>query len=166
MQVYPSCQAQLELLLADKAPTKISPEYSNYAENFLFNHSIELPKNIGINEYIIELLEDKQLPYEPIYSLKPVELEILKIYIETHLKTGLIWLSKSPAGVFILFDQKLDESLCLCVNYQDLNNLTIKNWYLFRLIGKALERLGRAKCFTQLHLTNAYHKMRIWEDNE
>ena len=50
---------------------------------------MELPANTGINEYAIKLQDGKQSPYGPIYSLGPVELETLKTYIETYLKTGL-----------------------------------------------------------------------------
>ena len=56
-----------------------------------------------------------------------MELEILKTYIETHLKTGFTGPSKSSAGVPILFDKKPDGSFHLCVDYRGLNNLTIKN---------------------------------------
>ena len=51
------------------------------------------------------------------YSLRPVELETLKAYIETNLANGFIRLSKSPAGAPILFDQKSDGFLRLYVNY-------------------------------------------------
>ncbi len=82
------------------------------------------------------------------YALSPVELETLKTYIETHLKTGFIWPSKSPAGAPILFDKKPDGSFYLCVDYRGLNKLTIKNWYPLPLIGKVLDRLDWAKQFT------------------
>lgn len=88
---------------------------------------MELPKNTDINKYIIELVEDKQSLYRRIYSLQSMKLETLKTYIETYLKTGFIWPSKSLAGIPIFFDQKLDRSLHFCINYQGLNNLTIKN---------------------------------------
>ncbi len=127
---------------------------------------MELPENTSLNEHTIELIEGKQLPYEPIYALSPVELETLKTYIETHLKTGFIRPSKSPASALILFDKKPDGSLCLCVDYQGLNNLTIKNWYPLPLISEVLDRLGQAKPFTQLDLTSAYHQMRIREGDE
>ena len=95
-----------------------------------------------------------------------MELEILKAYIETNLANKFIGPSKSPAGAPILFDQKSDGSLQLCVNYWDLNNLTIKNQYPLPLIGESLDRLGRAKQFTQLDLTSAYHRIRIYKGNE
>ena len=127
---------------------------------------MELPKNTGINKHAIKLQDGKQPPYVPIYSLGLVELETLKTYIKTHLKFGFIWPFKSPAGAFIQFDKKPDGSFWLCVDYWGLNNLTIKNQYPLPLIGEALDRLGRAKQFTQLDLTNVYHRMRIREGNE
>ncbi len=51
---------------------------------------MELSKNTGINKHTIELIDGKQPPYGPNYTLSPVELETLKTYIETHLKTGFI----------------------------------------------------------------------------
>ncbi len=77
-----------------------------------------------------------------------MELETLKAYINNNLTSGFIWPSKSPAGAPILFDKKPDGSLRLYVDYQGLNNLTIKDWYLLPLVGESLDRLGRARRFT------------------
>ena len=95
-----------------------------------------------------------------------MELETLKAYIETNLANEFIRPSKSPAGAPILFDQKSDGSLRLYVDYQGLNNLTIKNRYPLPLIGELLDRLERAKQFTQLDLTSAYYQMRIRKGDE
>ena len=95
-----------------------------------------------------------------------MELETLKAYIETNLANGFIRPSKSPAGTPILFDRKSDGSLWLYVDYRGLNNLTIKHWYPLPLIGESLDRLRRAKQFTQLDLTGAYHQMRIREGDK
>ncbi len=101
-----------------------------------------------MNEYAIKLIEEKQLFYGSIHTLSLVELEILQAYIKTHLKTRFIWSSKSFADVPIFFNKKPDGSLCLCMDYWGLNNLTIKNRYPLPLIGKTLDCLGRAKQFT------------------
>ena len=95
-----------------------------------------------------------------------MKLETLKTYIKTYLKTGFIRPSKSPAGTSVFFDKKPDGSFRLCVNYRGLNNPTIKNQYSFPLIGEYLDRLGRANRFTQLDLTCAYRRMKIWEGDE
>lgn len=57
---------------------------------FLLDLAMKLPKNTGINKHIIELVEDKQSLYRPIYILSLMELMTLKTYIEPHLKTGFI----------------------------------------------------------------------------
>ena len=91
---------------------------------------------------------------------------MLKVYFKTHLKTGFIWLSKSPADTPILFDKNLDGSLQLHVDYKSLNSLTIKSCYLLLLIDKFLDRLGCAERLTQLDLTSTYYRMRIWQSDK
>ncbi len=165
--IYFSWVAQTAVLQLDKAFTKILAEYSDYTDVFSIDLAMELPENTYINKYAIELIEEKQLPYGPIYTLNPVELETLKAYIKTHLKTGFIQQSKSPSDTSILFDNKPSNgSLHLYVNHQGLNNLTIKNWYLLPLIGEFLDQLGWAKRFTQIDLTIIYCWMRIQESDE
>ena len=145
----------MALLLAKKVT--IPAKYSDFADIFLEESANVLPEQTGANEHTIELKKGKQPPYEPIYSLGPVELKILKTYIKTNLVNGFIRALKSPAGTLILFVHKLKGSLCLCVNYQGLNNFIIKNWYLLSLIGESLNWLGQAKQFTQLELISTYY---------
>ena len=123
-------------------------QVSRNTDIFSFDSAAKLPKYTGINDYLINLINDKQLPYDLIYSQKLVKLEILKTYIKTNLANGFIRSSKLPTGALILFIQMKDGNFRLCINYQGFNNLTIKNLYLFPLIGESLNRLGRAKCFT------------------
>ena len=80
-----------------------------------------------MNEHAIELKKGKQLFFGPIYSLGPIELKTLKTYIKTNLANGFIYPSKFLTRALIPFDKKPDRSLRLCVNYWDLNNITIKN---------------------------------------
>ena len=127
MMVHLSRAAQIAALKWDKAPTEILSEYTDYAYVFSTDLAMELPENTGINENAIELIKGKKLSYGPIYSLGSMELETLKTYIKTYLKTGFIRPSKSPTGASIFFDKKPDGSFCLCVDYPGLNNLTIKN---------------------------------------
>ena len=166
LDVHPSRRPQISGLIAEKAPTKVSAKYSDFADIFPPDLAFELPEHTGINDHTIMPVEGQHPLYGSIYNLKPVELETLKAYIETNLANGFIRPSKSPAGAPILFDRKSDGSLQLCVNYQGLNNLTIKNRYLLLLIEESMDRLGRAKRFTQLDLTSAYHWMRIRKGDE
>lgn len=114
-----------------------------------------------MNKYAIKLINGKQPSYRLIYALNLVELEILKTYIEIHLKTRLIQASKPFTRASIFFNKKCNGSFHLYVDYQGLNNLIIKNQYLFLWIGEILNCLSQAKQFIQLDLTNAYHQIRI-----
>ncbi len=92
-----------------------------------------------INNHTIKLVDNQQPSYDPIYSLSQVELEILKIYIKNNLVNGFIKSFKLLIGTPIFFDKKSDGNLQLYINYQGLNNLTIKNQYLLSLVRKLLD---------------------------
>ena len=79
-----------------------------------------------------------------------MKLKTLKTCIKINLKTGFIWPFKSLVDALILFDKKPDSSLCLYVDYQGLNNLTMKNQNLLHLIEESLNWLRQAKRFIQL----------------
>ena len=159
MSIHPAKKAQIALLIAEEV--KIPNDYLDFSDVFSKEKALLLPEIIDLNQYAIELQESQQPFYRPIYSLGPIELETLKTYIETNLANGFILLSKLPACAPILFVRKPDSNIRLCVDYQGLNNLTIKNWYPLPLIGESLDQLGQAKRFTQLDLTSAYHPMMI-----
>ncbi len=164
MSIHPAWEASIALLLTEEVT--IPAEYLDYTNVFLKDSAAELPEWADLNEHSIDLIEGKQPPYGPIYSLGPVELETLKTYIETNLANGFIRPSKSPAGAPIFCVWKPDNSLRLCFNYRGLNNLTIKNRYPLLLINESLNRQSRAQRFTQLDLTSAYHRMSIKEGDE
>ena len=86
--IYPDRKAQIASLLTEEV--KIPDKYSNFTDVFSKEKALVLPERTKLNEHAIDLEDGKQPPYGPIYSLGPVELETLKTYIETHLKTGFI----------------------------------------------------------------------------
>ena len=96
---------------------KVPAKYLDFADIFSADLASELPKHTGINDHAIKLVNSQQLSYVPMYSLGPVELGTLKTYIKTNLANKFIRPSKSPAGALILFDQKSDSFLLLCINY-------------------------------------------------
>ena len=146
MLIYSWHQAQVALLTSEK--TGILIEYSNFSNVFSSDSTLKLPKYTEINDHFIDLLDDEQSSYSPIYSLGPLELKMLKTYIETNLAGGFIRLSKFPTNFLILFIQKKNSSLRLCIDYWRLNNLTNKNYYPLLLIGELLDCLSCIKHFT------------------
>ena len=106
--------------------------------------AIELYKYIQINDYAIELVDNQKPPYNLIYSLGPVELEILKIYFKYNVANSFIRPSKFFARALIFFNKNLDRNLQLYINYQDFNSLIIKNHYPLLLVRKSLDQLDKA----------------------
>ena len=82
------------------------------------------------------------------------------------LAEGKIVHSKSPAGAPILFVPKPDRRLRLCVDYRQLNKLTILNKYPLPLMTELRERVAGATVFTKLDLKDGYHLIRIRKGDE
>ena len=82
-----------------------------------------------------------------------MELQVLREYLDTMLKSGKIRPSKSPAGAPILFVPKdHGRGLRLCVDYRGLNKVTILNCYPLPLMNELCDRVKGAKIFTKLDL--------------
>ena len=160
-------RSQVSDLIAEEAFTKVSAEYSDFVDVFSLDLAFELLKHIGINNHAIKQVKGcQQLLYGPIYSLRPMELETLKTYIETNLANGFIRPFKLLTSTPILFDRKSDGFLPLSVNYQGFNNFTIKNRYPLSLIEESLDRLERARWFISLDFTSVYHQRKIRKGDE
>ena len=88
--IHSFCRAQIAILVVNEAFISIFIEYSNFANVFSPELALKFSKYTKINFHAIKLVDNQQPPYEPIYNLKPVELEILKTYTETNLANGFI----------------------------------------------------------------------------
>ncbi len=99
--------------------------------------------------------------YESLYNLLNTELVILRQYLNDVLAKEWIKHFISSIDVFILFIFKKNDSLHLCVNYQDLNKIIVKNRHSLSLISETLNRFSKVKQFTKLDLKNVYHCLRI-----
>ena len=60
LNIHPFCKPQIAGLIAKKTPTKVPDKYSDSADVFSLNLMFKLPKHTGINNYIIELVDDQQ----------------------------------------------------------------------------------------------------------
>ena len=86
---------------------------------------------------------------------------MLKKYLKNNLIKRFIRVSFSLIVSFVLFVKKSKEDLRFCVNYRDLNVITVKNRYSLSLIRKILNRLTKVKFFIKLDIITAFNKLRI-----
>ncbi|KAL0440174.1 UNVERIFIED_CONTAM: Retrovirus-related Pol polyprotein from transposon, partial [Sesamum latifolium] len=97
------------------------------------------------------------------YRMAPLELKELKKQLEELLDKGFIRSSISPWGAPVLFVKKKDGSMRLCVDYRQLNRITIKNKYPLPRIDDLLDQLKGATVFSKIDLRSGYWQLRIEE---
>ena len=105
---------------------KLPPEHHDFADVFFEQAANTLPPHKPY-DLEIPLLPGKEPPWGPIYSLSEPELATLKTYITDNLANGFIRPSTSPGGAPVMFIKKHDGKLRLCVDYRQLNAVTVKN---------------------------------------
>ncbi|XP_070810309.1 vomeronasal type-2 receptor 26-like [Pituophis catenifer annectens] len=77
----------------------------------------------------IELERGAKLPKPRMYSMTPVEMTELRKYIDTNVARGFIDIAKSRVTAPVLFKEKKEEGLRLCVDFRDMNTICIQNTY-------------------------------------
>ena len=94
------------------------------------------------------------------------QLSQLDRYLKDILAQGKIIDSNLLYGAPILFIPKLNRSLQLCVDYKNLNKLTILSKYPLPLMDELRNQVAGAKIFTKLDLKNGYHLIQIHKGDE
>ncbi len=123
------------------------------------------PIDRGIGHTIPLVPGEHKPPSRPLYRLSPLEMDEVRKQVADLLRKGLIEPSQSPYGAPILFVQKKDGSLRMCIDYRALNKLTVRNQYPLPRIDDLLDRLQGARVFSALDLQSGYHQIRITEED-
>ena len=76
---------------------------------------------------------------------------------------GFIRPSTSPWGAPVLFSKKKDKTLRLCIDYRQLNKVTIKNQYPLTRIDDLYDQLREARVYSKIDLCTGYHQLRVRE---
>ncbi|KAF3645199.1 RNA-directed DNA polymerase -like protein [Capsicum annuum] len=101
----------------------------------------------------------------PPYRMAPIELRELKEQLKDFLEKGFIRPSVSPWGAPVLFVHKKDGSLRMCIDYRQLNKVTIKNKYPLLRIYDLFDQLQGSKWFSKIELRSGYHQIRVKEND-
>ena len=97
------------------------------------------------------------------HRMASVELQELKVQIQELLGKGFIRPSTSSWGAPVLFEKKKDKTLRLCVDYRQLNRVTIKNRYPLPRIDDLFDQLRGARVYSNIDLHTGYHQLRVRE---
>ncbi|KAK8939259.1 hypothetical protein KSP39_PZI011311 [Platanthera zijinensis] len=116
-------------------------------------------------EFEIQVIEGAAPIAKTPYRMAPKELAELKIQLQELLDKKFIRPSTSPWGAPVLFVKKKEGSLRLCVDYRELNKLTIKNKYPLPRIDDLFDQLVGARIFSKIDLRSGYHQLRIREED-
>ncbi|WRX23577.1 Reverse transcriptase domain - like 10 [Theobroma cacao] len=116
-------------------------------------------------EFPIDLLSGTAPISIPPYRMAPAELKELKVQLQELVDKGFIRPSISPWGAPVLFVKKKDGTLRLCIDYRQLNRMTIKNKYPLPRIDDLFDQLQGATVFSKVDLRSGYHQLRIKEQD-
>ena len=117
-------------------------------------------------DHKISLVEEVKSTSDSLYDMSKKELQILIKYIEEMLRKDFIRVSSSSVASLVLFVKKSEEDLRFCVDYRQLNAITIKNKYSLPLVKKTLNRICKVKIFTKIDIIVVFHKLRMTSDEE
>jgi hypothetical protein len=124
----------------------------------------DLPSRREIDFYIDLIPGSSPVSKSP-YKMSIMELTELKMQIQELLDKGYIRPSVSPWGAPVLFVKKKDETFHLCIDYRQLNKMTIKNKYPLSRINDLFDQVGGEKVFSKIDLRSGYHQVRIKDED-
>ncbi|GJY72835.1 putative reverse transcriptase domain-containing protein [Tanacetum coccineum] len=111
-------------------------------------------------EFRIDLISGAMPVAKSPYRLAPTEMQELSNQLKELQDTGFIRPSSSPWGAPVLFVKKKDGSFRMCIDYRELNKLTIKNRYPLPRIDDLFDQLQGSRYFSKIDLLSGYHQLR------
>ena len=155
----------------DQPDGKVPPEYGHFKKLFRDRTKKELPEH-NQWDHRIPIKEGHHPKLHQIYHMNPEKARALWKGIQHDLERGYIQESTSSAGYPVLMvpkmkdgKQRIDEDgdpvYRRCVDYRQLNDITIKNGYPLTLMTTMKENVSQAQWFTALDLRDGYHLIRI-----
>ncbi|KAJ0914905.1 putative nucleotidyltransferase, Ribonuclease H [Helianthus annuus] len=95
------------------------------------------------------------------YRLAPAELKELSTQLQELLDKGFIRPSSSPWGAPVLFVKKKDGTFRMCIDYRELNKVTVKNRYPLPRIDDLFDQLQGSSYYSKVDLRSGYHQLRV-----
>ncbi|GJR10422.1 putative reverse transcriptase domain-containing protein [Tanacetum coccineum] len=117
-------------------------------------------------EFQIDLIPGAAPVARAQYQLAPSEMKELSEQLQDLFDKGFIRPSSSPWGAPVLFVKKKDGSFRMCIDYHELNKLTVKNRYPLLRIDDLFDQLQGSIIFLKIDLRSGYHQLRDEKEHE
>ncbi|KAJ9541866.1 hypothetical protein OSB04_028372 [Centaurea solstitialis] len=147
----------------DKLEVKDVEVVRDYPEVFP-EDLVSLPPDREI-EFRIDLVPGATPIAKAPYRLAPSELKEMLAQLQELLDKGFIRPSTSPWGAPVLFVKKKDGTMRMCIDYRELNKVTVKNKYPLPRIDDLFDQLQGAKFFSKIDLRSGYHQLKVREED-
>ncbi|GJZ96736.1 putative reverse transcriptase domain-containing protein [Tanacetum coccineum] len=123
----------------------------------------DLPGLLSIRqvEFQIDLIPGVALVARAPYRLAPSEMQELSDQLQELAHRGFIRPGTLPWGAPVLFVKKKDGSFRMCINYWELNKLTVKNHYPLPRIDDLFDQLQGSSVYSKIDLRSGYHQLRV-----
>ncbi|GJW07401.1 putative reverse transcriptase domain-containing protein, partial [Tanacetum coccineum] len=116
-------------------------------------------------EFQIDLIPEAAPVARAPYRLAPLEMQELSHQLQELADRGFIRPSTSPWGAPVLFVKKKDGSFRMCINYRELNKLTVKNRYPLPRIDDLFDQLQGSSVYSKIDLRSGYHQLRVRDED-
>lgn len=119
--------------------------------------------HVRLQDHKIPLQDEYQVVKVRPYRYPAIQKTEIERFIREMIEAGIVRDSNSPVASPIVMVKKKDGSWRLCVNYRQLNQLTVKDKFPIPVIEELLDKLGHAVYFSKLDLRSGYHQIHMWE---
>ncbi|GKA43055.1 putative reverse transcriptase domain-containing protein [Tanacetum coccineum] len=116
-------------------------------------------------EFQIDLIPGAAPVARAPYRLAPSEMQELSDQLQELADRGFIRPSTSPWGAPVLFVKKKDGSFRMCIDYRELNKLTVKNRYPLPRIDDLFDQLQGSSTYSKIDLRSGYHQLRVRDED-
>ncbi|GJQ99067.1 putative reverse transcriptase domain-containing protein [Tanacetum coccineum] len=116
-------------------------------------------------EFQIDLIPGAAPVARAPYRLAPSKMKELSEKLKELSDKGFIRPSSSPWGAPVLFVKKKDGSFRMCIDYRELNKLTVKNRYPLPRIDDLFDQLQGSSVYSKIDLRSGYHQLRVREED-
>ncbi|GJR47154.1 putative reverse transcriptase domain-containing protein [Tanacetum coccineum] len=139
------------------------PTVRNFSKVFLEDlHGLPPIRQV---EFQIDLVPGVAPVARASYRLAPSEMEKLSTQLQELSDKRFIRPSSSPWGALVLFIKKKDGSFWMCIDYRELNKLTVKNRHLLSRIDDLFDQLQGSSLYSKINLRSGYHHIRVRDED-